>query len=139
MLDLGWTLALTPSVKLAYDCIYEIYFHYSLQEILSNCILYLPLIWVLLLWQIFMYSKKQGSIASKWIFKNFNSWGRSVQCTHWAVISNNNPMVGTIKKFLMNWEFNSQQFQQISIKIFSFFWQDLLRIIVSWPSVVGTM
>jgi len=99
MLDLGWTSALTPSVKLAWDCIYEIYFHYSLQKILSNCILYVPLLWVLLC-QIFMYSRKQGSIASKWIFKNFNSWGKSMQCTPWAVISNNNPMVGTIKKFL---------------------------------------
>jgi len=69
-----------------------------------------------------------GSIASKWIFKTFNSWGKSMQCIPWAVISNNNTMVGTINNFLMNWEFNSQKFQQISIKFLSFFGKTFLEL-----------
>jgi hypothetical protein len=41
--------------------------------------------------------------------------------------------------FFTSWEFDSQQYQQISIKKNLLFWPDLLRIILSQTSVVGTV
>jgi len=99
----------------------------------------------------FSYFRKQGgSTVSNLIFENFNYWWISIRAgSTWKhhrfflcylciddVLANFNSKLSP--KVAPRWEFNSQQFQQMSIK-FSFILLDLLWIILCQTSVVGVV